>query len=197
MSKDNNMQKSVYTTKEAAQLIGVSLPSIINWADANKFPSFKTPGGHRRIPAKEFLSFAEENGYIVKLPSRRTKRKEYKKSIVIVHEDEAYSEILKEHCLALHKNNVVHIEICSDSFWLGVLAAELKPNIIVLEQNRNVLPRRFKEEWKERYPEHEMKIVVLVPHLDQHMMKPISHEYIQINVKNSVHDLSKAITSLL
>lgn len=37
------------TTTEAAARLGVSQRSIIRWADSGRLPSWRTPGGQRRI----------------------------------------------------------------------------------------------------------------------------------------------------
>ena len=38
-----------YTTFEAARLLGVSLPTVVNWIKARRLKAHRTPGGHRRI----------------------------------------------------------------------------------------------------------------------------------------------------
>ena len=39
--------------KDAAELIGISYPTIKQWIYDGKINSVKTPGGHHRIPASE------------------------------------------------------------------------------------------------------------------------------------------------
>ncbi len=39
--------------KDAAELIGISYPTIKQWIYEGKIRSIKTPGGHHRIPASE------------------------------------------------------------------------------------------------------------------------------------------------
>ena len=39
--------------KDAAELIGISYPTIKQWIYEGKIKSIKTPGGHHRIPASE------------------------------------------------------------------------------------------------------------------------------------------------
>ena len=47
------------TTKEAADLVGVSSRTVMNWADAGKVPYLKLPGGEYRIPLTGFLAAME------------------------------------------------------------------------------------------------------------------------------------------
>ena len=53
------------TPREAAQVLGVSYPTLKQWIYKKKIRSVKTAGGHHRIPEKEvdrFLYRASESG---------------------------------------------------------------------------------------------------------------------------------------
>jgi excisionase family DNA binding protein len=43
--------KAYYTTSQAAELLSVSADTVLKWVRAGKIPSYRTPGGHSRIPA--------------------------------------------------------------------------------------------------------------------------------------------------
>lgn len=51
----------VYTSSEAAEILGVTKLTILRWCDQNKFPeAYQTDGGHWRIPQKYFkISFEQ------------------------------------------------------------------------------------------------------------------------------------------
>src|SRR5512143_3415322 len=51
-----------YTTFEAARLLGVSLPTVVNWIKARRLKAHRTPGGHRRIAAEDLASFMLRHG---------------------------------------------------------------------------------------------------------------------------------------
>ena len=187
------LEKKVLTTKEASLLIGVSLPSIINWADAKKFSSFKTPGGHRRIPTEEFLQFARDKGYtILELKKRIVKKTG--RSIVIIDTDKDYLETLQDYLLIVSKGNL-EVHTCSDAFGAGILVAQEQPSILVVDQQKNVLPKDFGFYWKEKFPN--LKVVMLTNHLNNDSLQQLPSEYILINKGNSIQDVSKAISSLL
>ena len=133
------LQKKVLTTKEASLVIGVSLPSIINWADAKKFSSFKTPGGHRRIPTDEFLKFARDKGYTILESSQNIVQKDGQ-AIVIIDQDKDYLETLQDYLLVTN-NGDLRIYTCSDAFGAGLLVALEQPSILVVDQQKNVLPK--------------------------------------------------------
>lgn len=45
-------RQELLTTQTAARVLGVSSKTVQNWADEGHLPALRTPGGHRRIPAK-------------------------------------------------------------------------------------------------------------------------------------------------
>lgn len=45
------MNKNHYTTSQAAKLLSVSADTVLKWVKAGKISSYRTPGGHYRIPA--------------------------------------------------------------------------------------------------------------------------------------------------
>ena len=55
-------KKSFYTTKEVADVIGVTAPTIIKWVKEGRVGASKTPGGHRRIAHAELVRLSEECG---------------------------------------------------------------------------------------------------------------------------------------
>src|SRR5512139_1235871 len=51
-----------YTTFEAARLLGVSLPTVVNWIKARRIKAHRTPGGHRRIAREDLAGFMVRQG---------------------------------------------------------------------------------------------------------------------------------------
>lgn len=43
------MQQDVYTTQDAAEVLGVSLRTVQLWVESGSLRAWKTPGGHRRV----------------------------------------------------------------------------------------------------------------------------------------------------
>lgn len=43
----------IVTTSQAADLLGVAVSTVQKWVELGQLPSWKTPGGHRRIPLEE------------------------------------------------------------------------------------------------------------------------------------------------
>lgn len=55
--------KDILTTAKAAELLGVSIRTAQLWVESGQLPSWKTPGGHRRIPRQAVLDLIEESAH--------------------------------------------------------------------------------------------------------------------------------------
>jgi excisionase family DNA binding protein len=55
------MMKDILTTAKAAELLGVSVRTAQLWVESGQLPSWKTPGGHRRIPRQAVLDLIEDS----------------------------------------------------------------------------------------------------------------------------------------
>jgi len=59
--------QSYYTTTQAAKLLSVSPDTVLKWVKANKLASYRTPGGHHRIPAEAVAALVPE-GMLAAIP---------------------------------------------------------------------------------------------------------------------------------
>jgi len=53
------VQKDILTTAQAAKLLGVSIRTAQLWIEGGRLPSWKTPGGHRRVKRSDVLTLIE------------------------------------------------------------------------------------------------------------------------------------------
>src|SRR5262245_41232900 len=53
--------KTIYTTHEVSRLLHVNRRSVINWTEQSLLPSYRTPGGHRRIRREDLLAFLRKH----------------------------------------------------------------------------------------------------------------------------------------
>src|SRR5215475_7075497 len=61
VNQANREGKTIYTTHEVSRLLHVNPRSVINWIDQNLLPSYRTPGGHRRIRRDDLLAFLRKH----------------------------------------------------------------------------------------------------------------------------------------
>jgi molybdopterin-binding protein len=62
----------LYTPREAAQVLGISYPTLKQWIYKNKIRTIRTVGGHHRIPVTEVDAFLYRASERRKVAERRT-----------------------------------------------------------------------------------------------------------------------------
>jgi len=89
----------ILTTHQTAKLLGVSLPTVINWINDGKLKAYRTPGGHRRVRAGDLRTFCI--AYELPVPSTLPDSQEPtvgsgRKAIVICSDEPGLSEVIKD-----------------------------------------------------------------------------------------------------
>ncbi len=115
-----------YTTYEAAHLLGVSLPTVVNWIKARRLKAHRTPGGHRRIAREDLAAFMLRHG--MPLPPELDGAVEARRKALVLAEPgpgrEGLVRQLAEAGLA--------VEQASLGFAAGAAAARFQPDVVVL-----------------------------------------------------------------
>jgi excisionase family DNA binding protein len=101
-----------YTTFEAAHVLGVSLPTVVNWIKARRLKAHRTPGGHRRIAREELAAFMSRHG--MPLPGEL-----------------ADAVDARRKALAVGEAGLV-VQPSRPGFEAGLAAARLVPDVVVL-----------------------------------------------------------------
>ena len=189
--KKRILKKELLTTKDASELIGVSLPSIINWADAGRFRSFRTPGGHRRIRRQDFVEFATTNGYLVSgsfPPKESTEQK-----VVLVDSNLEYIETLKEF---LEVNTGLRVYTCSNIFEAGVLVGQHNPTVMVFDQESVQVPSKVGNFVRQNTNIKHIHIVSLATEYPVPSKKQ-SDNYIYLNKSKSIREIAASVKNLV
>ena len=189
--KKRILKKELLTTKDASELIGVSLPSIINWADAGRFSSFRTPGGHRRIRREDFIEFATANGYLVSDSFVHKDSTEQK--VVLVDSNLQYIETLKEF---LEVNTGLRVYTCSNIFEAGVLVGQHNPTVMVFDQESIHIPSKVGKFVREHTNSTQIHIVSLATEYPVPQKKQ-SDNYIYLNKSKSIREIAVSIKNLV
>lgn len=115
-----------YTTHEAARILGVSLPTVVNWIKARRLKAHRTPGGHRRIARAELAGFMLKQG--IPLPSELEDAvEERRKALVVGEPGPAREGLLRQLAQAGFA-----VEQASPGFSAGVAVARFAPDVVVL-----------------------------------------------------------------
>ena len=189
--KNRILTKELLTTKDASELIGVSLPSIINWADAGRFKSFRTPGGHRRIRKQDFVDFALSNGYLAsEVVSEQFSADQ---TVVLVDSNLQYIETLKEF---LEVNAGLCIHTCANIFEAGVLVGKHSPTVMVFDQETVPIPSRSREFIRHSLNNANVHIVSLATEYPVPQKKQIDN-YIYLNKSKPIREIAVSINNLV
>ncbi len=118
--------RGFYTTHEAARLLGVSLPTVVNWIKARRLKAHRTPGGHRRIGREDLATFMVRQG--IPVPEELTgAAPERRKALVLGEGGPAREGLARQLAAAGYA-----VEQASAGFAAGAAAARFEPDLVVL-----------------------------------------------------------------
>jgi excisionase family DNA binding protein len=118
--------KTIYTTHEVSRLLHVNPRSVINWIDQNLLPSYRTPGGHRRIRREDLLAFLRKH----QIPTPQSLMDDGNFSVLIVDDEEEITQIIKAYFE--HKGGF-QVRTVSDGISALLEVGRAKPDLLVLD----------------------------------------------------------------
>jgi excisionase family DNA binding protein len=118
--------RSFYTTHDAARLLGVSLPTVVNWIGARRLKAHRTPGGHRRISREDLAAFMVRQG--MQLPEELSGAAPARRKVLVLGEAGPAREGLARQLAA----GGYAVEQASPGFAAGAAAARFDPEIVVV-----------------------------------------------------------------
>jgi excisionase family DNA binding protein len=118
--------RSFYTTHDAARLLGVSLPTVVNWIAARRLRAHRTPGGHRRISREDLAAFMVRHG--MPLPEELYGAAPARRKVLVLGEAGPAREGLVRQLAAAGYAP----EQASPGFAAGAAAARFEPELVVV-----------------------------------------------------------------
>jgi excisionase family DNA binding protein len=115
-----------FTTHEASRLLGVSLPTVVNWIDERRLRCHRTPGGHRRIAREELAGFMVRHG--MPLPGDLADAAPGRRKALVVGEMGPPREGLTRQIAQLGWA----VESAAHGFAAGAALARYQPHLVVL-----------------------------------------------------------------
>lgn len=116
-----------YTTFEAARILGVSLPTVVNWIKARRLRAHRTPGGHRRISREDLAGFMLRHGMPV--PDELAGAVPGRRKVLIIGEPGPAREGAARQLVAAG----LAVEQASPGFAAGAAAARYEPDAFLLQ----------------------------------------------------------------
>ena len=117
--------KTVYTTHDISRLLQVNPRSVINWIEQKLLPSYRTPGGHRRVRRDDLLAFLRKHQ--IPTPSSLV---DGKFRILIVDDQEEVVNLLKTH---LQRQGSYEIISASNGISAMIEVGRVKPDLLILD----------------------------------------------------------------
>jgi excisionase family DNA binding protein len=118
--------RGFYTTHEAARLLGVSLPTVVNWIKARRLKAHRTPGGHRRISREDLAGFMVRHG--MPLPEELSGAAPTRRKALVLGEVGPMREGLARQLA----EGGYAVEQASSGFAAGAAAARFQPDLVVV-----------------------------------------------------------------
>jgi excisionase family DNA binding protein len=125
MANETKTAKSIYTTHEISRLLHVNPRSVINWIEQNLLPSYRTPGGHRRIRHDDLLAFLRKHQ--IPTPASLV---EGNFSVLIVDDEQEIVDILK---VFLERQGGYEINSAGDGITALIEVGRAKPDLLILD----------------------------------------------------------------
>jgi excisionase family DNA binding protein len=118
--------KTIYTTHEVSRLLHVNPRSVINWIDQSLLPSYRTPGGHRRIRREDLLGFLRKH----QIPTPASLMEGGNFSMLIVDDEEELADVIKAY---FERKGGFEITTVNDGISALLEVGRAKPDLLILD----------------------------------------------------------------
>lgn len=117
-------EREFYSTREAAQRLGVSLRSVQVWVESGRLPAWKTDGGHRRIPRAAVESIVRQQE-LARAAGERP-------ATVVLVDDDRYMLDLYRRVLSA-RMPTLRIETAENGFEGLLMIGKVRPDLVLLD----------------------------------------------------------------
>lgn len=117
--------KSIYTTHEVSRLLHVNPRSVINWIEQSLLPSYRTPGGHRRIRHDDLLAFLRKHQ--IPTPAALV---DGQFKVLVVEDEQDIVNIIKSY---FERHAGYAVQCAGDGVTALIEVGRSKPDLIVLD----------------------------------------------------------------
>ena len=122
---EQSKTKTIFTTHEVSRLLQVNPRSVINWIEQSLLPSYRTPGGHRRIRRDDLLAFLRKHQ--IPTPASLV---DGTFSILIVDDEDEIASMLKTY---FQRQGGYEVTTASDGITALIEVGRIKPDLLILD----------------------------------------------------------------
>jgi excisionase family DNA binding protein len=127
-----NSEDAYVSTREAADLLGISLRTAQLWVESGVLLAWKTSGGHRRILRKSVDALLAERSRQSGLSANQVTRKGVFK-LVLVEDDQDLLRLIELSLSDLSEN--IEVRSAKDGFAGLVLIGQFLPDLVIADLN--------------------------------------------------------------
>ena len=127
------IQKSFFTTREAANELGVAVATVLLWTDSGMLQAWKTQGGHRRIERSSverllYTHSSEQRGVATAAPTEMTQPSLH---VMVVDDDLFQLEMYEAAVSAWHPQ--IKLTVVNNAFEALLLVGRSAPDLLVVD----------------------------------------------------------------
>jgi excisionase family DNA binding protein len=116
-----------FSSYEVSEILGVTPSSVVKWINEGLLKAFRTPGGHRRVPAAELVRFSAEHGMPIPAALR-----ELAIGKVLVADDNTHLLSAFKRAFKVHADEF-HLQTADNGvealMWVGCF----RPDVLILD----------------------------------------------------------------
>ena len=128
MNSDTTMSpERLFTSSEVGDLLQVNASSIKKWVDAGRLSAFRTPGGHRRIRARDLLDFLERHRMPIPVALLGASRRR----VVVIDDDRAHLRAITRRFRRWE--SVLELQLIDDPLAALVRIGATAPHAVVVD----------------------------------------------------------------
>jgi excisionase family DNA binding protein len=122
-------QPRYYTTQQVAKILGVSVPTVVNWVKQGRLDAHKTPGGHRRISQEALERFCAIYAY--PLPGGDTETQgSGAQRVLVVDGERDFGDMVGEY---LQLKGGFEVQSSAETLDAGFQLGRFSPHLVVLD----------------------------------------------------------------
>lgn len=118
---------SLLTSYQVGSLLQVNPSSVNKWVKEGRIPAFRTPGGHRRIRARDLVSFLTQH----EMPIPHTLAAASRLRLLMVDDDTRQLEAASR--LLLPVADQIELQTTDNGMDALILVGSFKPHIVILD----------------------------------------------------------------
>lgn len=150
------MGLTFYTTRQAADMLGVSPPTVIKWIEQGRLRAHRTPGGHRRISKEALLNFEQNTKSMVRADASDGADAIQDLRVLVVDPEHDFSEMVAEY---FRLQGSVKVVQALDPLNVGFQIGAFRPDVIVFDVS---CPRLHVRELAQMVKQHRVGRLVLL-----------------------------------